>query len=190
MTLQKNLVVSLLIAGGMLASTTAFAQNANTNSQRGHSAYNYASLGIADHDGGDSIIAEGSYTFNSPYFVGGYYRNFDTNSSSSADALAVRLGRYFWLNNGLTADFSGRVGHIDIGPFDSNFYGIEGNLRQRVDQFEFYGGLGWVNYTSGGSDNQYQIGVNYFIDSNLSVGVGYQDSEFGDGIRLRASYHF
>lgn len=159
-------------------------------SQPNYSAYNYLGIGINDHDNGDSLVLEGSYAFKAPYFVSGYYRNFDNDAGGSNDAFNIKLGRYFWLNNGLTADFGVRAGHVDFGPVDSNFYGVEGNLRQRINQFEIYGGIGWIDYTDGGSDNQYQVGVNYYLDTNLSIGVGYQDSEYGDGIRFRGSYHF
>lgn len=191
MKLQQSVLCATLFASSLVLTGTAAAQSQqNQTQQHRHSAYNYASVGVADHDGGDSIVVEGSYEFKSPYFVSGYYRNFDNNAGSSADSLSVKLGRYFWLNDGLTADVGVRAGRVDFGPVDSNFWGVEANLRQRVDQFEFYGGLGWVDYTDAGSDNQYQFGVNYYIDSNLSVGVGYQDSEYGDGVRFRGSYHF
>ncbi|WP_417684377.1 hypothetical protein [Pseudidiomarina gelatinasegens] len=191
MKLQQSVLCATLFASSLVLTGTAAAQSQqNQTQQHRHSAYNYASVGVADHDGGDSIVVEGSYEFKSPYFVSGYYRNFDNDAGSSADSLSAKLGRYFWLNSGLTADVGVRVGRVDFGPVDSNFWGVEANLRQRVDQFEFYGGLGWVDYTDAGSDNQYQFGVNYYIDSNLSVGVGYQDSEYRDGVRFRGSYHF
>lgn len=41
-------------------------------------AFNFLSAGVADHDGGgDSIIVEGSYQFNSPWFISGYLRDGD-----------------------------------------------------------------------------------------------------------------
>lgn len=189
MKLQLSIISAALLTSSLVLTADAQAQQ-QQNQRQGYAAYNYVGVGVADHDGGDSIVVEGSYEFKSPYFVSGYYRNFDNDFGSSSDALSMKLGRYFWLNEGLTADVGLRLGHVDFGNVDSNFWGVEGNLRQRVDQFEFYGGIGWIDYTDGGSDNQYQFGVNYYIDANLSVGVGYQDSEYGDGIRLRGSYHF
>lgn len=178
------LVSSLLIA---CAATDTAAQE----KPRTQPAYNYASVSFADYDGGDALTIEGGLEFNSPYFVSGHYRNIDSNATSgSRDSFGLNLGRYFWLNSGLIADVQARVGRVDFGPLDSNYWGAEANLRQRVDQFEFYAGVGYLNYTDAGSDNIYQFGVNYFLNQNTSVGVGYQDSEYGDGVRLRASYHF
>lgn len=191
MKLQHSVLsVALLTAGIALAGTAHAQTQQNQTQHRGNAAYNYFGIGVSDHDGGDSIVVEGSYEFKSPYVVSGYYRNFDNDAGSSSDALSIKLSRYFWLSSGLTADVGVRAGNVDFGAIDSNFWGVEGNLRQRIEQFEFYGGIGWVDYTDAGSDNQYQFGVNYYIDSNLSVGVGYQDSEYGDGVRFRGSYHF
>lgn len=187
MSLQKHVLTVAILASSALFVGSATAQQ---QQPQGYSAYNYVGLSVNDHDGGDSLVVEGSYEFKSPYFVSGYYRNFDNDFGSSNDAIGFKLGRYFWLNQGLTADAGIRAGNVDFGSVDSAFWGIEANLRQRVDQFEFYGGIGWVDYTEGGTDNQYQFGVNYYINSDISVGVGYQDSEFGDGVRLRGSYHF
>lgn len=182
--------VSLVSAGLFSGSALAQQQQQTQQQSRGYAAYNYVGAAVADHDGGDSILLEGSYEFKSPYFVSGYYRNFDNDFGSSNDVIAAKLGRYFWLSQGLTADAGLRMGHVDFGQNDTGFWGVEANLRQRIEQFEFYGGLGWVDYFDAGSDNQYQFGVNYYINSDVSVGVGYQDSEFGDGVRLRGSYHF
>lgn len=184
------ILLSIPVAVATLFAAPGQAQSVQTQTQPSYSAYNYFGVGINNHDNGDSIVVEGSYAFKAPYFVSGYYRNFDNDVGGSADAFNLKLGRYFWLGNGLTADFGVCAGYVDFGPVDSNFYGFEGTLRQRIDQFEFYGGIGWIDYTDGGSDNQYQIGVNYYLDSNMSIGIGYQDSEYGDGIRFRGSYHF
>lgn len=190
MKLPRSILFTAVLASGVLLTTTATAQQQSQQQARGYAAYNHLSIGIDDHDGGESIVVEGAYEFNSPYYVSGYYRNYDNDGSGSGDALNLKLARYFWLSSGLTADAGVRVGQVDFGPVDSNFWGLEANLRQRIKQFEFYGGLGWIDYSDAGSDNQYQIGVNYYLDSRTSVGIGYQDSEYGDGIRFRGSYHF
>ncbi|PWW14519.1 MULTISPECIES: hypothetical protein [Pseudidiomarina] len=191
MKLLNKIMLSMVATGAVMASSASFAQSSNdAQTSPRYSAYNYGSIGITNHDGGDSIIAQGSYEFSSPYYVSGYYRNFDSDTAGSNDAFGIKLARYFWLSQGLTADLGVRAGNVDWGPVDSSFWGVEGILRQRIDQFEVYAGAGWVDYSDAGTDNQYQVGVNYYLQNNLSVGVGYQDDEFGDGLRLRASYHF
>jgi len=184
-SMKPVLLVSSLLLLSFATSTAA------QDKPRTQPAYNYANLSFSDYDGGDALTIEGGVEFNSPYFVAGHYRNIDSNATSgSRNSFGVNFGRYFWLNTGLIADVQARVGRVDFGPLDSNYWGAEANLRQRIDQFEFYGGVGYLNYTDAGSDNIYQLGVNYFLNQNMSVGIGYQDSEYGDGVRLRASYHF
>jgi len=113
MKLQHSVLsVALLTAGLALAGTASAQTQQNQTQHQGYAAYNYFGVGVADHDGGDSIVVEGSYEFKSPYFVSGYYRNFDNDAGSSSDALSIKLGRYFWLSSGLTADVGVRAGHV------------------------------------------------------------------------------
>lgn len=183
------------VASTLAVVTPSFAQtqnNAPFEAPEVNSAYNFISAGIADHDSGDDgFILEGSYQFNSPWFVGGYFRDGDDGfQGNDRDAYGMKLGRHLWLSDTVLADFSGRVGHVDFGGFDTSYWGVEGNLRTRIDRFEIYGGLGWVDYNDAGDDTQYQFGTRFYINPQFAVGARYQDSEFGDGIRLEASYHF
>ncbi|CAB0150320.1 hypothetical protein PSI9734_00872 [Pseudidiomarina piscicola] len=193
-TLSKVMSLSLVLTG-MIAVTPAIAQsqdNTPFEAPKTRPAFNFLSVGVADHDdSGDSLVVEGSYEFNSPWFISGYLRDGDDGPfGNGRDAQGLKFGRYVWLNHNLVADFSGRFGHVDFGQADSAYWGVEGNLRTRIDRFELYAGLGWVDYTDAGSDNQYQLGGRFYITPEFAVGARYQDSEFGDGLRLEASYHF
>ena len=178
----------------LLLAAPSFAQNKNEpfEAPQTSQAFNYLSGGFHDHDGGgDSVVIEGSYTFNNPWFVSGYLRDGDDGPfGDGRDAQGLKVGRYMWLNHNLVADFSGKLGHVDFGGPDSAYWGVEGNLRTRIDRFELFAGLGWVDYTDAGSDSQYQFGTRFYVTPQFAVGARYQDSEFGDGLRLEASYHF
>ncbi|KFZ28813.1 hypothetical protein IDAT_06315 [Pseudidiomarina atlantica] len=192
-TLNK-VVAFALVSGALTVAAPSFAQNNDDpfEAPQTGQAFNYLSGGFHDHDGGgDSVVIEGSYTFNNPWFVSGYLRDGDDGPfGDGRDAQGIKLGRYLWLNHNLVADFSGKLGHVDFGGADSAYWGVEGNLRTRIDRFEIYGGLGWVDYTDAGSDSQYQFGTRFYISPQFAVGARYQDSEFGDGLRIEASYHF
>lgn len=193
-TFSKVLTVTA-VTSALACAAPSFAQTQDSTpfeTPQTSRAFNFLSAGVADHDGGgDSIIVEGSYQFNSPWFISGYLRDGDDGPfGDGRDAQGLKFGRYVWLSDNLVADFSGRLGQVDFGPEDSGFWGVEGNLRTRIDRFEIYGGLGWVDYTDAGSDNQYQFGTRFYITPEFAVGARYQDSEFGDGLRVEASYHF
>lgn len=193
-TLSKTIYFGVF-TGAFLCAAPTFAQTQNNipfEAPQTRQAYNFLSAGVADHDdAGDSIIIEGSYEFNSPWFVSGYLLDGDDGPfGNDRNAQGLKVGRYIWLNNNLVADFSGRLGRVDFGQVDTGYWGVEGNLRTRIDRFEIYGGLGWVDYTDAGSDSQYQMGTRFYITPEFAVGARYQDSDFGDGLRIEASYHF
>jgi hypothetical protein len=193
-TLSKVLTLTA-VTSALSCAAPSFAQTQESTpfeTPQTNRAYNFISAGVADHDGDDdSLIIEGSYQFNSPWFISGYLRDGDDGPfGNGRDAQGLKLGRHVWLSDNVVADFSGRLGNVDFGPEDSAYWGVEGNLRTRIDRFEIYAGLGWVDYTDAGSDNQYQFGTRFYVTPEFAVGARYQDSEFGDGIRLEASYHF
>lgn len=195
MNLRSGVVTGLIVLGSSVVCMNA-AMAQQSGSPQTVSAYDYIGLQLNDHDqGDDSLSVHGSYSFQNPFFVNGYYRNLDSdNFGSNRHAYGVGFGRYWWLENGigngLWFDVQGRLGRIDFGQADTNFWGVDANLRQRIDQFEIYGGIGYRDYTDAGDDTVYQFGLDYYLNSDFSVGVGYEDSEFGDGLKIKASYHF
>ncbi|RUO60621.1 hypothetical protein CWI71_07100 [Pseudidiomarina insulisalsae] len=195
MTSYNKVFALTVMVTALAAATPALAHTQNQSpfeSPQTQRAFNFLSAGIADHDhGADSIIIEGSYQFSSPWFVSAYVRDGDDGPfGNGRDAQGLKLGRYLWLSDTVIADFSGRVGNVDFGVDDSGYWGVEGNLRTRIDRFELFAGLGWVDYTDAGSDSQYQFGTRFYVTPEFAVGARYQDSEFGDGLRIEASYHF
>jgi len=178
-----------LVAGGALFSANAAAEQQPD--------YTYIGLSAEDNNdypGADTgLRLDLSYELQDRYFVGGYFRSLGNdgfNNNNDFYSFAVEGGRYFGLADGLTADITGKVGRVDYDIDHSNFYGVAGNLRQRIGMFEVHGGIGWVDYTSAGSDTQYVIGGRAFITPDLAVGVDYNESEFGDGWMLTARYHW
>ncbi|MDN7136363.1 hypothetical protein [Pseudidiomarina terrestris] len=194
-TLTKLVGCSAIVSAFAMLTAPTLAQSQDSSpfkAPQTRQAFNFISLGVADHDADDnSIILEGSYEFNAPWFVSGYLRDGDEGPfGDGRDAQGLKFGRYLWLNHNLVADFSGRLGQVDFGPEDSAYWGVEGNLRTRIDRFELYAGLGWVDYMDAGSDSQYQFGSRFYLTPEFAVGARYQDSEFGDGLRIDVSYHF
>lgn len=195
MNLRSGVVTGLIVFGSSIVcidSAVAQQSTARTNVP----AYNYIGLKLNDHDNSDdSLSLMGSVSFQSPFFVNGYYRNIDEDAfGSDRDSYGIGIGRYWWLDSGIADglwfDLQGRFGQIDFGPDDTNFWGADANLRQRIDQFELYGGIGYRDYSDAGDDTVYQFGLDYYLNSAFSVGVGYEDSEFGDGLTIKANYHF
>lgn len=160
--------------------------------------YTYVGLGVEDNDdyrGADTgIRIDGSYELQNRYFLSGYYRNFDVDAFDRSDSLssfAAQFGRYFTLDHGFRIDVSGRVGHVDYGNGDTNLWGVSSNIRKRLGgMFEVHGGLAWVDYTSGGSDLQRNVGGRAYITPDFAVGIDLSDSEFGDTWMVTARYNF
>ncbi|RUO65086.1 hypothetical protein SAMN06297229_1557 [Pseudidiomarina planktonica] len=181
-------------AAAILAlSTTAFSGTVLAEQQPDFNYIGVAAENNNEYSGSDTGLRfEASYELQDRYFLSGYYRTLGNNGFSNDDfnSFAVKGGRYFGLADGLTADFSVKAGNVDYDVDDSNFYGIEANLRQRIGMFEVHGGLGWVDYTDGGTDTQYIVGGRAFITPALAIGVDFNDSEFGEGWLLTARYHW
>src|SRR5690606_41230813 len=119
------ILLSIPVAVATLFAAPGQAQSVQTQTQPSYSAYNYFGVGINNHDNGDSIVVEGSYAFKAPYFVSGYYGNFDNDVGGSADAVNLKLGRYFWLGNGLSVGFGVRAGYVACGTVGSVVFRFE-----------------------------------------------------------------
>lgn len=197
----QGLSLNAITLGTLALCGTGFASSAfaqNTDQVRSPS-YNFVGLAAEDADvaGADTgFKLDGSFELSNRYFISGYGRFLDADGIGVDDptSFAVEGGRYFGLGNGLVADFKGRLGNVDFGAADSNFYGVQANLRQRLHMFnlnmiEVNAGVGFTRYT-GFDDTEFEhsYGARAYVTPALAVGVDYVDSEFGDSWMLTGRY--
>ncbi|RUO78921.1 hypothetical protein CWI84_10255 [Idiomarina tyrosinivorans] len=192
--MKKTFVIASIFGLTALSANSAFAQQAP---QSAGSSKTYAEFAIEDFDdipADNGIRLQGSYDIGNDIFVSGYYRRADADNGSDPDSFAVSAGKYFSLGrglaDGLSLDLGATAGRVDFGAADSSFYGVQANISQRIDMFEFHAGTRWIDYTDGDDDLQANIGARMMLNSQWSVGLDFAETELGDLWGINARYSF
>ena len=155
--------------------------------------YNYLSLGyerVTLDDGtfdvdGDGIGLNGSFEIGESFFVFGGYGMAEFEEAGievDADTLSIGLGWHTALSN--EVDFVAGLSYeyIDLSALgisvDDNGIGLGVGLRFAAsDAIEVNGGIDYVDYSDGGDDTTFGLGMLYSVSDNVDIGVR---GEWGD----------
>lgn len=168
--------------------------------------YNFLSLGYQratldngafDVDG-DGIGLNGSLEINESFFVFGGYGMTEYEEAGievDADTLRIGLGWHTALSN--EVDFTAGLSYeyIDLSALgvsvDDNGIGLGVGLRYAAsDTIEINGGVDYVDYSDGGDDTTFGLGLLYGISDNVDLGVNGRWGDDASAYGISGRFYF
>jgi hypothetical protein len=137
-----------------------------------------ASYSMIDDDDVDIFSVDGTYVFDSKWFVGAKIERYDT-SVFDTDIYQLDLGYYFNDSSKVAAFYA------DGSDIDSN-YGLE--VRSFIDLKNTTGVDLGANWTHTDADDIFNVNADWYVTKAWSVGLGYTDIGSDDFFIAKTAY--
>ena len=178
--LVRFLVSFLLL--GMTATVNVYAAKHDNGIK-----YNFAEFRFIDVDGGDGTEFGGSLRINQQMYAAASFQNFDLGPFDS-DVIEFSGGYIYPYNN---IDLAFEVGLIDadvLGTSESGFSLAAGGRSYVSPEIELRAFVRHVDVS--GSDTFVELGGDFFLNKNMSVGVTLEVSSDSDAMTVGGRYYF
>lgn len=139
---------------------------------------NYSKLDVAYFDS-DSYGVDGTYVFDSKWFVSANYHQVD-NSHIDVNYYSAEVGYYFNDSSAVSAFYSDGDSRVEES------YGL--NLRSFVALESTAGVDLTANWAHTDFDDVFNLGADWYVNNSWSVGVGYHNNDANDDFSLRTAY--
>ena len=149
--------------------------------------YNFAEFRFVDVDGGDGIEFGGSFRINQQIYATASFQALDFGPFD-LDVLEISGGFIYPHNN---IDLAFEVGLIDAdvaGTSESGFSLAAGGRSYVAPEIELRAFVRHVDIS--GSDTFIELGGDYFLNPNLSVGITLEVSSDSDAMTVGGRYYF
>jgi hypothetical protein len=137
-----------------------------------------ASYSMIDDDDVDVFSVDGTYVFDSKWFVGAKIERYDT-SVFDTDIYQFNVGYYFNDSSKVAAFY------VDGSDIDSN-YGLE--VRSFIDLKNTTGVDLGANWTHTDADDIFNVNADWYVTKAWSVGLGYTDIGSDDFFIAKTAY--
>jgi hypothetical protein len=149
--------------------------------------YNFAEIRLVDVDGGDGIEFGGSYRINQQFYAALSFQTLDLGPFD-LDVLEIS-GGYIYPHKKI--DFAFEVGLIDAdasGSSESGFSLAAGGRSYVTPEVELRAYVRHVDVVN--SDTFIELGGDYFLGENLSLGVTLELNSDPDTLTFGGRYYF
>ncbi|GGJ00809.1 hypothetical protein GCM10007978_43070 [Shewanella hanedai] len=137
---------------------------------------NYSTFDVADYD---QYGVDGTYVFDSKWFVSANYQQVDV-SSTDFNTYGAQVGYYFNESSSVSAFYQDGDSNVEES------YGL--NLRSYI-ALQSTAGVDlkatWVHLDS---DDVFNLGADWYVNNSWSVGAGYINSDADDTFNIRTAY--
>ena len=175
-------ILSFFVLLGITASFSVYAENHDNGIK-----YNFAEFRFVDVDGGDGIEFGGSYRINQQYYAAISFQDLDVGQFDF-ETLEI-TGGYIYPHKEI--DLAFEVGLIDadiaVGS-ESGFSLSAGGRGYLSPEFEVRAFVRHVDISD--SDTFIELGGDYFLNSNASIGFTLDVSSDSDALTFGGRYYF
>ena len=178
----RNLTFFVLL--GITASFSVYAENHDNGIK-----YNFAEFRFVDVDGGDGIEFGGSYRINEKYYGFASFQDLDVGPGNASRELLEIGGGYIYPHKKI--DLAFEFGLIDAdfpGGSESGFSLSAGGRGYISPEVELRAFVRHVDIS--GSDTFIELGGDYFLNSNVSIGLTLDVSSDADALTFGGRYYF
>ena len=175
-------ILASFVLLGITASFGVYADNHDNGIK-----YNFAEFRIVDVDGGDGIEFGGSYRINQQYYAAVSFQNLDIGPFDF-DIMEF-TGGYIYPHKKI--DMAFEIGLIDadvVGGSESGFSLAAGGRSFVTPELELRAFVRHVDIS--GSDTFVELGADYFLNNNVSVGFTLDVASDSDALTFGGRYYF
>lgn len=183
--MRKEMILASLAALGLAGPAVASDFN-----------YSYLELGWMQSEfddvdvDGDGFGLRGSMEFTSA--LHGFVSYSDQSYDFDIDGEFIEIGLGYAWSMTPNVDIVGRIAYLDtsfdipgFGEVSDDGFALGGYLRGKpMQSLELTGGIDLVDYSDGGSDEQFNVGARYFFTKQFAAGLDVQFNDFGTAYTL------
>ena len=175
-------ILASFILLGITATFNVYAENHDNGIK-----YNFAEFRFVDVDGGDGIEFGGSYRINQQFYAAASLQNLDLGPGDF-DVLEIGGGYIVPHKN---IDIAFEVGLVDVdanGNSESGFSLAAGGRSYVTPEVELRAFVRHIDVVD--SDTFIELGGDYFLNNNLSLGITLELASEADTMTFGARYYF
>jgi len=169
---------------GIIASFSVYAENHDNGIK-----YNFAEFRFVDVDGGDGIEFGGSYQINEKFYGFASFQDLDVGPGNASIEFLEIGGGYIYPHKKI--DLAFEVGLIDAdfpSGSESGFSLAAGGRGYLSPEFEVRAFVRHIDVLD--SDTFIELGGDYFLNSNVSIGLTLEVSSDADALTFGGRYYF
>jgi len=175
-------ILTIFLLLGITANFNVYAENHDNGIK-----YNFAEFRFVDVDGGDGIEFGGSYRINQQYYAAISFQDLDVGQFDF-ETLEI-TGGYIYPHKKIDLAFEVGLIDADVGPSSESGFSLSAGGRGYLSpEFELRAFVRHVDISD--SDTFIELGGDYFLNSNVSIGFTLDVSSDSDALTFGGRYYF